>query len=79
MEKNTLAEVEKILRDFKGQPDFKVAMDTRLDALGLDSLDTVSLVMDIEDKLGVVIDSGNQTTVTIGDVVKIIEAQKNKP
>jgi len=77
MEKKILADVEKILQDFKGQSDFKVTMTTRLDSLGLDSLDTVSLVMDIEDKLGVVIDQGNQTTVTIGDVVKIIEAQKN--
>jgi len=76
MEKNVLAEVEKILQEFKGQSDFKVTMDTRLDGLGLDSLDTVSLVMDIEDKLGVAIESSTETIVTIGDVVKIIETQR---
>ena len=76
MEKNTLAEIEKVLQDFKGQPDFKITMDTRLDGLGLDSLDTVSLVMDIEDKLGVTIDAGADAK-TMGDVVKIIEAQRN--
>jgi acyl carrier protein len=75
MEKNTLAEIEKILREFKGQPDLKITADTRLDGLGMDSLDTVSVVMDIEDKLGVAIDIGTDAT-TFGDVVKIIEAQK---
>jgi len=72
-----LAEIEKIMKDFKGQPDFKIAMGTRLDGLGLDSLDTVSLIMDIEDKMGVTIEMNKETTVTVGDVVKIIEAQKN--
>ena len=71
-----LTEIEKIMREFKGQSDFKVSMDTRLDGLGLDSLDTVSLMMDIEDKLGVTIEMNKETTVTVGDVVKIIEAQK---
>lgn len=75
---STLQGIEKILRDFKGQPDFKVTMDTRLDALGLDSLDTVSLMMDIEDKLGVTIEMNKETTVTMGDVVKIIKEQQKK-
>jgi len=73
-----LVQVEKILQDFKGEPNTKITMDTRLDALGLDSLDTVSLVMEIEDKLGVTIEMNKETTVTIGDVVKIIESQKKK-
>lgn len=75
---STLQGIEKILRDFKGQSDFKVTMDTRLDALGLDSLDTVSLMMDIEDKLGVTIEMNKETTVTMGDVVKIIKEQQKK-
>ena len=75
MEK-VLAEIEKILQEFKGDADFKIKMDTRLDKLGLDSLDTVSLVMDIEDKLGVTVEMDQETIVTIGDVVKIVAAQK---
>ena len=71
-----LAEIQKIMQDFKGQSDFKISMETRLDGLGLDSLDTVSLMMDIEDKMGVTIEMNKETTVTVGDVVKIIEAQK---
>ena len=72
----TLVQIEKIMQEFKGQPDFKITMNTRLDGLGLDSLDTVSLMMEIEDKLGVTIELSKETTVTIGDIVKIIEAQK---
>ena len=74
---STLAEIEKVMREFKGQSDFKITENTRLDALGLDSLDTVSLMMDIEDKLGATIEMNKDTTVTIGDVVKIIEAQRS--
>jgi len=71
-----LAQIEEVLQEFKGQADYKITMDTRLDGLGLDSLDTVSLVMEIEDKLGVSVEMNKETTVTMGDVVKIIEAQK---
>jgi len=74
---STLAEIEKVMREFKGQSDFKITENTRLDALGLDSLDTVSLMMDIEDKLGATIEMNKDTTVTIGDVVNIIEAQRS--
>jgi len=72
----TLAEIEKIMQDFKGQSDFRISMDTRLDGLGLDSLDTVSLMMEIEEKMSVTIEMSKETTVTVGDVVKIIESQK---
>jgi len=71
-----LTEIEKVLQEFKGQPDFKVTMSTRLDGLGLDSLDTVSVMMDIEDKYGISIEMDKEAAVTIGDVVKIIEGQK---
>ena len=71
-----LAQIEKIIQEFKGQSDFKLTMDTRLDGLGLDSLDTVSLMMEIEDKLAVTIEMNKETTVTMGDVIRLIEAQK---
>lgn len=71
-----LAQIEKIIQEFKGQSDFKITNDTRLDGLGLDSLDTVSLMMEIEDKLAVTIEMNKETTVTMGDVIKLIEAQK---
>jgi len=71
-----LGQIEKVIQEFNGQSDFKITMETRLDGMGLDSLDTVSLMMEVEDKLGVTIEMNKETTVTIGDVVKLIEAQK---
>lgn len=78
MEKNNpiLAQIEKILQEFKGEPGFKITKETRLDGLGLDSLDTVSVIMEIEEKLEASIEMNKETTVTIGDVVKLIEAQR---
>ena len=70
-----LTEIEKIMQQFKGQSSFKITMDTRLDGLGLDSLDTVTMMMEIEDKLGVTIEL-NKETINVGDIIKIIEAQK---
>ena len=73
---STLAQIEKIMQDFKGDKNFKATKDTKLNELGLDSLDTVTLVMDIEEKLGVEIDLNKIAASTVGDIVKIIEAQK---
>lgn len=45
--------------------------------LGLDSLGVVELVMEIEDKYGLVADDDAVATLkTVGDVVKYIEANK---
>lgn len=45
--------------------------------LGLDSLGVVELVMEIEDKYGLVADDDTVATLkTVGDVVKYIEANK---
>ena len=41
--------------------------------LGIDSLDTVDLLMQLEDKLGVTIELEESVT-TVGDLVKLIEA-----
>lgn len=71
-----LAQIEKILQEFKGESGFKITKETRLDGLGLDSLDTVSVIMEIEEKLEASIEMNKETTVTIGDVVKLIEAQR---
>ena len=80
MEKNKnpmLDEVEKILQGYKGQPNLKITLDTRFEELELDSLDTVDLVMEIEDKMGVSIEMSKDIQ-TVGHIVTIIESQKKK-
>ena len=72
-----LVEVEKILRGYKGQPNLKVTEATKFEELELDSLDTVDLVMEIEDKMGVTIEMSKEIQ-TVGHIIDIIEKQKKK-
>jgi len=47
------------------------------DDLGIDSLDAVELIMELEDELDVTIeDSEAQSFVTVGDIVALIESKK---
>jgi acyl carrier protein len=76
-ENETLKEIVAILREYKGQPDLAVTLDTKFESLELDSLDTVDLVMQIEDKMGVTIEMSKDIQ-TVGNIVDIIEQQKPK-
>ena len=73
----TLKQIEDILREYKGQPDLTITMQSDFEELQLDSLDTVDLVMEIEDKMGAVIELSKDLK-TVGDIVKIIEDQKKE-
>ena len=80
MEKETkidpiLNEVTKILRDYKGKPNLEVNPQMNFAELELDSLDTVDLVMEIEDKMGVSIEM-NKDIQTVGHIIDIIKKQK---
>ena len=72
---STLAEVEKILQGYKGQPNLKISLETKFEDLELDSLDTVDLVMEIEDKMGAAIEMSKEIQ-TVGHIVAIIDKQK---
>jgi len=72
----TLVKVQEILRNYKGKPDLKVSMDSKFAEFDLDSLDTVDLVMEIEDQLGVKIEMSKEIE-TVGHLVKIIDSQIN--
>ena len=71
-----LIEIEKSLQKYKGQPNLKVTTGTKFDELGLDSLDTIDLVMEIEEKMGVSIEMTREIQ-TVGHIIDIIEKQKN--
>ena len=50
---------------------------TLKDDLGIDSLDAVELIMELEDEFGVKIeDAEAQAFVTIGDIVTLLEAKQ---
>ena len=51
-----------------------IAMDSTFESLGIDSLDTVEMVMQLEEELGIQIEL-DQKLVTVGELVKFIEAK----
>ena len=51
----------------------EITMDTNFQEIGIDSLDTVEMPMNLEDKLGAEIEL-SQKVETVGDLVRYIEA-----
>lgn len=71
---NTLERIAKVLTEAKDCDAADVKMESTWAELGLDSLDTVELVMNLEDEFGVQLEM-NEALKTVGDVVKAIEEQ----
>jgi acyl carrier protein len=67
-----LEKITKIIRDYKGDPDLAVAAQSTFEELELDSLDTVELVMSLEEEFSVTIEMDDDIK-TIADLIKIIE------
>ncbi|MBP8031194.1 MAG: acyl carrier protein [Acetobacterium sp.] len=67
-----LEKVVEILRNYKDEQDLEVTMDSTFEELELDSLDTVELVMEIEEAFDTSIEMDGEI-MTIGDVVTLIE------
>ena len=53
----------------------EITMDSKFQDLGIDSLDTVELLMNLEDKLGIEVEL-NQKVETVGDLVAFIESKQ---
>ena len=79
MSDDVSSKVKKIVADHLGIEEAKVHDDSSfIDDLGVDSLDTVELVMAFEEEFGSEIsDSQAEKILTVGDVVKFIEGKKN--
>ena len=75
MEDNVVSKVKKIVADHLGIDEAKVNEEASfVDDLGVDSLDTVELVMAFEEEFGSEIsDSEAEKILTVGDAVKFIE------
>ena len=69
----TLEKVIKILVDYNGCDGSKITKDTTFEELELDSLDTVELVMSMEEEFGITIDI-SEGMHTVGELVDVIDA-----
>lgn len=67
-----LEKVVEILRNYKDEPELEVTMASTFEELELDSLDTVELVMEIEEAFDTSIEMDGELQ-SIGDIVALIE------
>lgn len=71
----TFEKVAKILAEHKDVDASEIKMESTFQELELDSLDTVELVMAIEDELGISIEM-NENLKCVGDLVNLIDGGK---
>ena len=69
----TFEKVAKIIAENRGIEASEITMETSFEALGFDSLDTVELVMNLEEKFSKTIEI-NEGLKTVADVVLLIDA-----
>lgn len=55
-------------------PADEITMDTTFESLGIDSLDTVEMVMDLEADLGVELELDEKVS-TVGELVEFVESK----
>jgi acyl carrier protein len=70
-----LEKITQILREYKSDDALEVTESSTFEDIGLDSLDMVELVMELEDQLGVKIEMDN----TIKDIKALIQIVENAP
>lgn len=70
---STFDKVVEVLVEAKDLEIGSITMESTWDDLGLDSLDTVELVMNMEEAFGVSLEMSEDMK-TVGDVVKAIDA-----
>ena len=69
--------VAKVVAEYKEIPPESITMETTFEELGIDSLDTVEMMMNLEDLLGVEIKTDEELK-TVGELVKLIESSGTK-
>ena len=68
-----LEKIANILRDYKENDELAVTEQTTFAELGLDSLDTVELVMNLEEEFSVTIEMSEDIK-SVGDLMTVIGA-----
>lgn len=54
-----------------------ITRESTFESLGIDSLDIVEMVMDLESELGVELDMEDQKITTFGELAEFVEAKLN--
>ena len=67
-----LEKITEVLREYKDDPDLEVTEESTFTGLELDSLDTVELVMTLEEEFSVSIEM-NESIQSVGELIKVIE------
>jgi len=70
-----LEKLKEIIADHSGEEAENITPETVLTDLGIDSLTTVEILMDIEDEYGVALQAG-ESGKTVGDLIAKIEEAK---
>ena len=68
------AKVIAVLADHTGRDASELSLDTTFESLGIDSLETVEMVMELEEELDTELEL-DQKVATIGELVKFIESK----
>ena len=71
----TFEKVAKILADYKDMDVSEITTDSSFTDLKLDSLDTVEIIMNLEDEFGVSIEMSEDLK-TVGDIVALLDEAK---
>lgn len=69
-----LEKIAELLAQHTGCSAADVKKETTFDSLGIDSLDTVEMVMELEEQLGIELEL-EQKVETVGELVDLIEAK----
>ncbi len=74
---SVLDKVKEVIVDKLGVEESKITMEASfIDDLGADSLDTVELIMDLEEEFGIEIpDEDAEKLTTVGSVIDYVEGQ----
>ena len=55
----------------------EITRESTFESLGIDSLDVVEMVMDLENELGIELEMEDQTITTFGELAEFIESKLN--
>ena len=55
----------------------EITPDSTFESLGIDSLDVVEMIMDLETELGIELDMEDQKIATFGELAEFIESKLN--
>ena len=71
------AKLTEVLADHTGRDASEFTPDTTFESLGIDSLDIVEMIMDLETELGVELDMEDQKISTFQELADFIDSKLN--